>query len=353
MSPTDIILIVAVGLLAGGLIWLMVRSGRVRPDPYNQQLLTALESLKAELASTQTQSFLNLRDSIDAANKVIHDRLAEGSGAIDRRLAVFAEVEKKLADLSAQTRNLQTIGENIQSLSELLRPPKLRGQIGEQLLENLLNQILPTAMWEKQYQFPNGPRVDAVIRLGERLLPIDAKFPLEAFQRLTAAPDDTRAAKEFTTAIKKHVDAIASKYIRPNDSTTEFALMYIPAEAVYYRVAAGEDSTAFEYALANRVIPSSPGHLYSFLASLSAVYSEIHLAQASLAEGGRELSTALNELSGSMEKLTGLHQRMEGSLRALSNALEKSRSELSGMQQAVDRIHEPDTPSVSADDQES
>jgi len=338
VSSLEIILLVAVGLLTLGVFWLILRTSRPGTD---HQLLAALESLKAELASSQSQSFLSLRDSIDAANKVINERLAEGSGAIDRRLAVFAEVEQKLADLAAQTRNLQTIGENIQSLSELLRPPKLRGQIGEQLLENLLNQILPTALWEKQYQFPNGPRVDAVIKIGERLLPVDAKFPLESFQRLSQQPEDAKIAREFTTAIKKHVDAIASKYIRPSDNTTEFALMYIPAEAVYYRVAAGEDTTAFEYALAQRVIPSSPGHLYSFLASLSAVYSEIQLAQASLAEGGRELSTALNDLSGSIEKLAGLQGRMEGSLRALSNALEKSRSELSGMQSTVQRIHEP------------
>ena len=342
MTVVEIVLIASVLLLAGAVVWLIARqpSQKTSADS-GQALLAALEGLKAELATGQSQSFHSLRDSIDSANKVISDRLAEGAGAIDKRLAVFGEVERKLADLAAQTRNLQTIGENIQSLSELLKPPKLRGQIGEQLLENLLADILPTGLWERQHQFTQGGRVDVVVKLGDRLLPVDAKFPLESFQRLAGAPDDPQLAKQFTTAIKKHVDAIASKYIRPAENTTEFALMYVPSEAVYYHVINGDDQSAFDYALANRVIPSSPGHLYSFLSSIAAMYGELHLTRVSLAEGGRQLLTTLTELGESLEKLGGHHQRMEGSLRALTTALDRSRQEIAAMQTSLTRVKEP------------
>ena len=341
MTVVEIVLIGAVALLALAVIWLIARQRSNASTDTSQALLTALESIKADLATRQSQSFLSLRDSIDSANRVINDRLAEGAGAIDKRLAVFGEVESKLADLAAQTKNLQTIGENIQSLSELLKPPKLRGQIGEQLLENLLGDILPGGLWERQYQFTQGGRVDAVVRLGERLLPIDAKFPLESYQRLAAAPEDEQLAKQFTTAIKKHVDAIASKYIRPAENTTEFALMYVPSEAVYYHAISGDDQAAFEYALANRVIPSSPGHLYSFLSSLAAIYGELHIARVSLAEGGRQLLASLTELGDSLEKLGGHHQRMEGSLRALTTALDRSRQEIAAMNASLARVKEP------------
>jgi DNA recombination protein RmuC len=341
MSVVEIVLVAAVAGLFGAVLWMLARQRPQNRADSNQALLTALETLRAELSGSQSQSFLALRDSIDSANKVINDRLAEGAGAIDRRLAVFAEVERKLADLSAQTRNIQTIGENIQSLSELLKPPKLRGQIGEQLLENLLGDILPAGLWERQYQLAQGGRVDAVVKLGDRLLPIDAKFPLESYQRLAASPEDVQLVRQFAAAIRKHVDAISSKYICPAENTTEFALMYVPSEAVYYHLIGGADQSAFDYALANRVIPSSPGHLYSFLSSLAAVYGELHIARVSLAEGGRQLMASLSELAGSLEKLIGHQQRMEGSLRALASALERSRQEIAAMQNSLARVREP------------
>lgn len=342
MTAIELVLAGAVLVLFGAVVWMLVRQRSTAPSDTSQALLTALEGLKAELASRQSQSFLTLRDSIDSANKVINERLAEGAGAIDRRLAVFAEVERKLAELSAQTRSLQTIGENIQSLSELLKPPKMRGQIGEQLLENLLGDILPAGLWERQYQLLQGGRVDAVVKLGDRLLPIDAKFPLESYQRLTASPDDPQVGRQFATAIRKHVDSIATKYIRPAENTTEFALMYVPSEAVYYHLISGADQASFDYALANRVVPSSPGHLYSFLLSLAAVYGELHVARVSLAEGGRQLLASLTELGDSLEKLTGHQQRMEGSIRALHSALERSRQEIAAMQASLARVKDPD-----------
>src|SRR5207247_780003 len=132
------------------------------------------------------------------------------------------------------------MGETVSEVQQLLQVPRLRGTIGEVWLEELLRQILP-GHYEMQYQFRSGERVDAVLRLGERLVPVDAKFPLEACQRMlaTSGPEQERERRAFARSLKDRIDEIADKYIRPDEGTYEFALMYIPAESVYYEAVMG------------------------------------------------------------------------------------------------------------------
>ena len=197
------------------LIWIAVRIRPSDSDRVSERLETTMALLKADLVSRQSESLFALRDSIDAANRIINDRLAEGTSSLDRRMAVLGDLEGQLGKLSVQAGNIEAIGKNIQSLSDLLRPPQLRGAVGELLLENILGQILPPAAFEAQYRFADGLRVDAVVRLSDRLLPIDAKFPLEAFERLQREPDNPPLQKLFSQSLRKHIDDIANKYIRP------------------------------------------------------------------------------------------------------------------------------------------
>lgn len=341
MSPL-VIAVVALALLnLGVLAWLLFGARRSGDELASARLEAAIQSLRADLLGRQSESFLALRESLDAANQIVNSRLAEGTSLLDRRMAPLGEIENRLGQLAEQARNIEQIGRNIQSLSELLRPPKLRGALGELLLENLLTQILPRPMFELQHQFPGGQRVDAVIRIGDRLLPIDSKFPLESFERMVAGPDDPAPAKEFTLALKRHIDAISSRYLRPNDGTTEYAVMYIPSEAIYYQLISLEDRTGLDYALASRVIPSSPGHLYAFLASLVAVHSGTGLLSSGLADEGRRLLAGLNELAEALERLAGLHLRIEGSTRSLSASLERARGETAAMQRRLEALREP------------
>ena len=257
------------------------------------------------------------------------------------------EIEGRLARLTEQTRTLESIGKNIQSLSDLLRPPKLRGIVGEMLLENLLAQILPRSLFDLQHGFSDGRKVDAVVRLGGSLIPIDSKFPLESFQRLTQDGNDAEAARrDFNRVLKKHVDDIASRYIVPDEGTTDFALMYIPSEAVYYFFVSDADTAPLEYALSRRVIPSSPGHLYSFLASLSAVSTGLAVGSDS-----RQLVDALNTLWEVLQKLSHWHERMESSLRHLQNNMGRAREEERQMTDTLMRIREP-APETLPDDQQ-
>ncbi|MEW5796159.1 MAG: DNA recombination protein RmuC [Candidatus Zixiibacteriota bacterium] len=323
------------------LVWIAVRLRPGQGDRTAERLESTVAMLKADLISRQADSLLAMRDSIDSANRIINERLAEGTISLDRRMAVLGELESQLGKLAVQASNIENVGKNIQSLSDLLRPPKLRGAVGELLLENILSQILPPAGYETQHCFPDGYRVDAVVKLSGRLLPIDAKFPLEAFERVLKEPEDQNLQKQFAQSLRKHIDDIALKYIRPADQTLDFAIMYIPAEAVYFQLISQNHQDGLEYALSRRVIPSSPGHLYAFLATVAALHSHIAVSALEMGEGSRRLQTGLDQLFEASEQLARYHSRMEGSLRALTAAFERAKSELDQIRLQLEKLRQP------------
>ncbi|OVE77068.1 hypothetical protein BVX98_03710, partial [bacterium F11] len=178
--------------------------------------------------------------------------------------------------LDEATKQVFSVGKDISQLQEILRAPKMRGAFGELFLGDLLGQILPPKHFGLQYAFKSGEIVDAVVRLG-RLVPVDAKFPLENFKRLIQNQDPqekTIARRKFMTDVKRHIDVIAKKYILPDEGTFDFALMYIPAENVYYETIIKDDNMAEEaslmtYAFAKRVVPVSPNSFYAYLHTIS------------------------------------------------------------------------------------
>jgi DNA recombination protein RmuC len=152
-------------------------------------------------------------------------------------------------------------------LEQALRPPKARGGFGELLLENLLRDRLPPTAYEMQYTFDSGERVDALLRV-DRSIPIDSKFPLDNYNRLVEAENDderTLAERQFARDVKQHIEAIATKYIRPDEGTYDFAFMYIPVEAVYYELACGKTGALLAHAHERRVFPVSPTTFTAYL----------------------------------------------------------------------------------------
>jgi len=212
-----------------------------------------------KISSQVNDRLAQMNQSIQEANKVISQNL--GSTA-----SVFGNVKEQLGRLEATNQQIIAISKDITSLQELLRAPKFRGAMGESLLENLLSQVLPKDHYETQYRFKSGDAVDAVIRLGERLVPVDAKFSLENFQKMLEAQDEQLKndfRKKFIQDVKNRINEIASKYILPAENTYDFALMYIPAENVYYEVIIKED--IFSYSMSKKVIPVSPNTFYAYL----------------------------------------------------------------------------------------
>ena len=206
-------------------------------------------------------------------------RLRASQESSDRRLAdagqAMAHVRERLGVMMEATRHLETVGESINELQSLLRVQSFRGSFGEAMLEELLRQVLPRQCYELQYTFRSGERVDAVIRLADHIVPIDSKFPLDACARFLAAGDDATIERErraMLRSMKERVDEIATKYIRPDEGTSDFALMYVPAESVYYEAWVRDqrlgDGGLFAYAMERRVIPVSPHTFYAYLSAI-------------------------------------------------------------------------------------
>jgi DNA recombination protein RmuC len=206
----------------------------------------------------------------------ISERLIESSTLQRGTSESFGQIRETLGKLTEASRHMEQVGKEIAGLGDLLRAPKIRGGIGELFLGDLLGQTLSPDQYDMNHGFRSGERVDAVIVLKGGMVPVDAKFPLESFQRLIAAKDDDERAKhkrEFARAVRGHINDIARKYILPDEGTLDFAFMYIPAENVYYETiikdeGLGEDQGIISHALARRVIPVSPNSFYAYLQAI-------------------------------------------------------------------------------------
>ena len=228
----------------------------------------------------QDTAMLMMQQQIDSTAKALNQTIANMSqqvGArIDHATNVVGSLKEGLVKLEEGAKRILEVGKDVRELQDIFKTPKLRGGFGEFLLGDLLGQILMPENFGLQHRFKSGERVDAVVKLGESLVPIDAKFPLENFKRITTAENDQerkRHKKEFVNDVKKHVDAIQQKYILPDEGTFDFALMYIPAENVYYETIIkdeqlGEDKSLNSYALSKKVIPVSPNSLYAYLQAI-------------------------------------------------------------------------------------
>lgn len=227
--------------------------------------------------SLLTEQLRVINEQVNQQLQLVNQQLQNSHGQIGQRLdsatKVIGEVRENIGKLSKASEQIYEVGKDIATLQEILRPPKLRGGIGEQFLGELLSQILPTEFFTLQYTFSSGERVDAVVKLGEKLVPIDSKFPLDNFRRIIESKtDEERRAfqRVFMRDVKKHIDDIALKYIVPKEGTYDFALLYIPAENVYYEMITkdesfGEEKGILNYALKKKVIPVSPNSFYAYL----------------------------------------------------------------------------------------
>jgi len=228
-------------------------------------------AFQAQAAAQLTERNAEVDRRLQSMVETMDRRFGELDTKVDRRLESASQttlkIHERLGKVDEATTQMLDRAKDLARLEQALRPPKARGGFGELLLENLLRDRLPPGAYQMQYTFDSGERVDAVVRV-DREIPVDSKFPLDNFNRLVEAEtDDERALAErqFARDVKQHIDAIAAKYIRPDEGTYDFAFMYIPVEAVYYELACGKTGALLGYAHERRVFPVSPTTFTAYL----------------------------------------------------------------------------------------
>jgi DNA recombination protein RmuC len=232
-----------------------------KQEPVSEQI----NLLQKELAEFKTEQ-------LESSNRSLLDQ----TQFYQKSQGMLNAVHEKLGSLAKASEKITELGKDIVGLQDILKAPKLRGGLGEYFLQDLLGQVLPEKNFETQYRFKDGTAVDAVVKVGDKIVPIDSKFPLESFQRMLAADTPQKKdleRKEFVKSVKKRIDEIATKYIKEAEGTYDFAMMYVPAENVYYETIITDNlgDRKYEisgYALEKKVIPVSPNSLYAYLMSI-------------------------------------------------------------------------------------
>jgi DNA recombination protein RmuC len=281
--PNEFLILIAI-IAAGFLILLYFLNKKLsglEKNKTDEALLEWLKTMQSTISNSSSQTVRTLQEN----SKQLNERL-------DTAARVIRDVEKEVGQMSE-------IGRNMRELQDFLKSPKLRGNIGEQVLKDLIAQMFPKNSFYLQYEFKSGEKVDAAIKTDAGILPIDSKFPMENYQKMVKAVEKQEKnmfEKEFIKDVRKHIDAISKKYILPSEGTMDFALMYIPSESVYYEIVNQID--VLDYARKSRVYMVSPSTLYAHLQTILLSFEGKKIESRS-----KELFTLLRSIQIDYEKI--------------------------------------------------
>jgi DNA recombination protein RmuC len=250
-----------------------------------------------------------------APDPTITDWLKTSTSQLNQRLdsaaGLMASVQKNLGEMSE-------VGRGIKSLQEFLQSPKLRGGLGEQILKDMIGESFPKNAFHLQYSFKSGVKVDAVLKTDAGLLCIDSKFPMDNFTALVHGEPGAKQA--FSADVKKHITDISKKYILPEEGTTDFALIYIPSETVYYEVV--NTPELMKLAQSQRVYPVSPNTLYA------------HLQVLLLSFQGKELEVKSRQVFQLLRAIQKDYSKVEENLGVLGRHLTNAHNQMGNVSQS-------------------
>lgn len=332
MDPVVILIILVGGLVVLGLF-------------LNKKFVEIKESQKPSDELLEVIKMLQAGSKED--RKVLLESLQQNTHALNKRLDATARV---IGDVQKNIGEMSEIGRGMKDLQEFLRSPKLRGNMGEHILKELLKQFLPKASFNLQYTFKSGEKVDAAIKTTAGIIPIDSKFPMENFRKMAGAKDEREGKlfeRQFERDIKKHINDISKKYILTEEGTIDYALMYIPSEAVYYEVV--NKPSLFEYASSMSVLPVSPTTFYAYirailmsfegqkiekrakeiLAAIRAVQKDYSKVEDNLSTLQSHFTRAYNKMGDVVTSFTQLGQKIV-STESLGEGVEKETKKLEG-----------------------
>jgi len=268
---------------------LMERMNRLSTDS-QERLERALTQNRSELQTGLFQTTEALQARFQSLEKQVSNRLEKIGENVENKLNEnlkegfqhFAKVQEHLAAAELKLASLSVVGQGISDLNQLLKLPHLRGGFGEATLERLLADFLPVGSYELQYAIVphSAERVDAIVKLGRHILPIDAKFPREQVLPLFESNDPAQleiGRKNLSDFIKGEAKSIAEKYIRPEHGTTDMALLFLPSETLYFEVI--RNGKLFEHMTRLKIYPVSPNTLAMGLHSMSVAQEYYEMAK--------------------------------------------------------------------------
>src|SRR5882762_8015741 len=309
MTIENSALLAVLALLAAAVILLALalrRASRAAAGPDQTIVLLQQEigRLAGQLAQIGSQIPRDVGVSLQQVTGQMSQRLSENAQSLQKASAdtgkLIADINHRLGELGRSSQEILSLGQDIRGLQQIFQAPKIRGGLGEIALASLLQQIFPAEQFTLQHSFKDGQTVDAVLRMPGGMVPIDSKFPLAGFRQMldASAPEQKdRARRQFARDVRRHVDDIAGKYLRPSEGTLDFALMYIPAENVFYELIAHDEEAGQEdigaYAMKHRVIPVSPNTIYAYLQAIAYGFMGLRIEQRA-----REILKGLQQLNG-------------------------------------------------------
>ncbi|MBI2676843.1 MAG: DNA recombination protein RmuC [Candidatus Yanofskybacteria bacterium] len=303
---------------------------------FNWLILRRLNSKKNE------NEYGVLHQRLDSVTQLILNQLQQNRESTERSAVESSKNIQNfvsgVTQLQESVKNVHESMKGVVSFQNIFKSPKLRGQWGETSLESVLGQYFPKELFSMQYYFKSGEAVDAILRLpNERLLPIDSKFNWENFEKMINAENDINKEifrKAFVSDVKKKIDEIASKYILPSEGTVDMALMYVPAESVFYEVVHNiKDVDVSAYARSKKIILVSPNTLYLTLSAIQYWFRDIQITKQT-----QEIIKRLARINQDAQKLGDGFQRLGKHISDAKSSYDDSEKRLGLMKDRIENV---------------
>jgi DNA recombination protein RmuC len=341
-------------VIAGLFAYILYREkNRAGQSDVSQNVLDELLRMKQELHQKSTEQKAEVQNRLDR----VHDQLSRGMEHSQNSMQkqhtesqrTIQNISERLVELTKTNEKVSGFAEQLQELQHILKNPKQRGVLGEYWLETLLSNVLPNhkEMYKLQYLVGEDEKtgqkliVDAAIFINEEVIPIDAKFTLENYNRMMKENDPVlreKLEKAFKSDVKKRIDE-TSKYIRPDLGTMNFAFMFIPAEGVYYNLLNAEigsginSNNLVEYAFSKSVMLVSPTSFYAYLQTVLLGLEKLQIEQKT-----QEIIKWVGELKRHMRSYEEYHRKLGNNLRTVVGQYDQTSSELRKVSKDVIKI---------------
>jgi len=314
-------------------------------NAFSSQLQQVTGHVQKSLADVTSQ----LGARMDSVNQQVTEQLNQGASVmnasthvVSERIAsvqnTFAGLQKQVGEMTEQARQLSDLSKSVTAIEHVLRAPKMRGNFGEEQLETLLGLVFARQQFVLQHRFSSGEVADALLLLPPGNVAVDSKFPLENFRRISenGNEDERRSTRrEFLRDVRRRVDEIATRYIRPAEGTLPFALMYVPAENVYYETIIRDDDgfQLYRYCLEKRVVPVSPNSFYAYLQTIMVGIKGLQVGQRADA-----IVREIESLRIELEKFGKAYETIGQHIRNASSKLEEGTRLLTKVELRVESL---------------